>query len=324
MDIYPQNMGERNHIEIVRRRAAKGSGSNPDSLVNEPIKPKLGFLGKYWARGTKLTEPQTAIAASASSSITQGYGVLVGILGGLNSLAVGLTVGNQMHSPALGWLAFIVGTASISALGFGPIAQYAFRKVHSAITQNEIEEMITRCQDDLRKAYLGLVRDAILVPLPDPPAENVRQAIEALGEAIDGLPAIISEPIDTTLLRQQATELRDKAALESDTITAESFVRQAESLEQRADTSEHSALVAKRSSALRGEILAKIASLREAIAAQQTGLVDVTTLAELSESARHVAREAQNTASAKDELARYLTPQKNEQAEQPNVQKLGR
>jgi hypothetical protein len=318
MEIYPQNLGERNHIEVVRRRAAKWSGGNPDSLVNEPIKPKLGFLGKYWARGTKLTEPQVAIAASASSSLTQTYGQLTGLGGVMLAALPALLVGKDMHNPAIGWMIFAAGVAGIFALGFGPIAQYAFRKVHSAITQNEIEEMITRCQDDLRKAYLGLVRDAILVPLPDPPAENVRQAIEALGEAIDGLPAIISEPIDTTLLRQQATELRNQATTESDFITAESFVRQAESLEQRAETNEHSALVAKRSSALRGEILAKIASLREAIAAQQTGIMDVTALAELSESARHVAREAQNTASAKDELAHYLTPQN----EETNVQKV--
>jgi hypothetical protein len=322
MEIYPQNLGERNHIEIVRRRSAKGLGSNPDSLVNKPIKPKLGFLGKYWARGMNLTEPQTTIAASASSSITQGYGTLVGLLGGLNCLAVGFSVGNAMQNSALGWLAYLAGTASILALGFGPIAKHAFRKVHSAITQHEIEEMIAKCQDDLRRAYLQLVRDATLVPIPDPPAETVRAALEALGESIEGLPAVISAPIDNNALRQEAVELRQKATTESDTITAESLVRQADSLEQRIETSERSAIIAKRSSVLRDEIFAKIAALREAIAAQQTGLVDVTTLAELSESARHVAREAQSTASAKDELARYLTPQ-NEQVEQ-NIQKLGR
>jgi hypothetical protein len=321
MEIYPQNLGERNHIEIVRRRAAKGSGNTPDSVTDEPLTPKLGLLGRYWARGTKLTEPQAAMANPAAATITQGYGWLTGFLGVVLAAIPALLVGKDMHNPAIGWTIFTAGVASISALGFGPFAQYAFRHVHRAITQHEIEEMITKCQDDLRKAYLGLVRDAVLVPIPDPPAENVRQAIEALGEAIEELPAVIAAPVDTEALRQQAAQLREKASKESDSITADSLIRQADSFEQRIESSEHSALVAKRSATLRDEILAKIASLREAIAAQQTGIMDVSTLAELSESARHVAREAQNTASAKDELARYLTPQNEAQ---PNVQKIGR
>jgi hypothetical protein len=319
MEIYPQNLGERNHVEVVRRRVAEGY-SDPNTLVNQPLTPKLGILGRYWARGTKINDAQAAVGSPAASSKIQLNGVLSSFLGSFLAGFVGLATGMTTHNPALGWTIFTLGATGMAALGFGPIAQSIFRKAHRVLTVPEVEEMITRCQDDLRKSYLQLVRDAVLVPIPDPPAENVRQAIEALGDAIEGLPAVLAEPIDTNLLRQQAQELRDKATSESDPIIAESLVRQAESLEQRAESNERSLLVARRSSTLRNEILAKIAALREALAAQQTGIMDVTALGELSESARHVAREAQNTASAKDELARYLTPQN----EEPNIQKVGR
>jgi hypothetical protein len=321
MDIYPQNLGERNHIEIVRRRAAAGV-TDPNVMVNQPLTPKLGWLGKYWARGTKMNDEQAAVANPAASSQTQTAGWLMWFLGSIFAGLGAALIGKATHNPALGWTIFTTGTAGLTVLGFGPMAQYAFRQSHRALMQSEVEEMITRYQDDLlRKAYLQLVRDAVLVPIPDPPAENVRLAIEALGEAIEGLPPVIYTPVDISLLHEQAAQLRQKAATESDFITADSFTRQADSLEQRIETAEHSALVAKRSTALREEIIGKIAALREAIAAQQTGIMDITAIAELSESARHVAREAQNTASAKDELARYLTPQNEAEA---NIQKLGR
>ena len=323
MDIYPQNLGERNHIEIVRRRAAAGV-SDPNALLNQPLVPKLGILGRYWARNANLTEAQAAVGNPAAASQTQTAGWLMWLLGSLFAGIGGALVNKATHDPLLGWTIFTMGTTALSALGFGPIAQYAFRQAHRALMQNEVEEMITRCQDDLlRKSYLQLVRDAILIPLPDPPAENVRLAIEALGEAIEGLPAVMPAPIDTSLLREQATQLQQKAIIESDSITADSFARQADSIVQRIETAEHSALVAKRSTALREEIIGKIATLREAIAAQQTGLIDTSALAELSESARHVARESQSTASAEDELARYLTSQNKTQPQQ-EVQKLGR
>jgi hypothetical protein len=321
MEIYPQNLGQRYHTEIVRRRAAKGL-VDPRNLLDAPIPaPKLGIWGKFWARGSNLTEAQAAVGAPATSIGIQHATGLTLFMGSVLGIT-GLIVGQTTHDPTLGWLMGSLSIGTFTALGFGPFAKMIFQKAHRAMTVLEIEEMINKCQDELRKTYLGLVRDAMLVPVPNPPSENVRLAIEALGEAIEGLPAVISAPIDTDALRQEAIELRQKATTESDTITAESLVRQADSLEQRIETSERSAIIAKRSSVLRDEIFAKIAALREAIAAQQTGLVDVTTLTELSESARHVAREAQSTASAKDELARYLTPQ-NEQVEQ-NVQKLGR
>jgi hypothetical protein len=199
------------------------------------------------------------------------------------------------------------------------MAKYALRHVHRALSKNEIETMMAQSPDELRKAYLQLLYDAVQVEVPEETAVKIREALEALGEALGGLPPIIFEPLDTAALHQQADDLRRKASAESDRMTADSLVRQAESLEQRADSNAQSALVAKRTAALRDEIRAKIAALREAIAAQQSGVLDIPALVQLSESAQQVARDAQNTASAQDELSRYLTDTDAQTA----VQKVG-
>jgi hypothetical protein len=219
-----------------------------------------------------------------------------------------------------GWLVGSLGMTGLAALAFGPMAKYALKYVHRALSKNEIETMIAQCPDELRKAYLQLLYDAVQVEVSEETALKIREAIEALGEAMGGLPPIIFEPLDTAALRQQADELRQKAGTEPDRMTADSLVRQAESLEQRAESNAQSALVAKRTAALRDEIRAKIAALREAIAAQQSGVLDIPALVLLSESAQQVARDAQSTAAAQDELRRYLT----DTDAQTVVQKVGR
>jgi hypothetical protein len=325
MEIYPQNLGKENHIKIIRHRAATAyAASAPETInmvMNQPIPPpKLGMLGRFWAKNTKMTEEQAAIGNPVVSGSTQGSGWGIGFLGLALLGLVGAIIGKESHNPALGWSIAAFGAAGGSLLGFGPIAQYSFHKAHRAISQSEIEEMIAGCQDELRKSYLQLVRDAILVDVETKPAESVREALEALMDAIAELPPVAFEPLDTDLLRQQAAEKRQSALTEMDTFTAESLVRQAESLEQRAESNEHAALIAKRSTVLREEITMKIDALREAIAAQQRGVTDAHALADLSQSARRVAREAQSTSSARDELSRYLTPPE----ETPVRQTLGR
>ncbi|WP_395090436.1 hypothetical protein [Armatimonas sp.] len=306
MEIFPQNLSSRYHIELVRRRSAKGFG---EPQVDEPIpKPQLGKLGSYWAQGMDLTQEQAALAAPASAVGTKGVAAVMMFIGGIFVALPAIVVGASLRNAALGFSVFGAGTTTLWFLAHGPIAEFVFRKAHAALSPKEVEDMIGRSQDELAKSYLQLVRDAVLVEANEPTSEKVREALSALGDAIEALPAVVIQPQDTTVLRSQARELQERAANETDPVISQSFTRQADSFEQRAESQEKSALVGRRAAVLRDEIIAKIAALRDAIAAQQTGTLDASALTALSESARSVAKESQNAASAHDELERYLTP----------------
>ena len=307
MEIFPQNLSSRYHIELVRRRSAKGFG---EPQVDEPIpKPDLRKMGRFWAQGMELTEEQAAIAAPASATGTKSVAIITMMVGGLLVGLPAVVLGASLRNAALGFSVFGAGTTALWMFAHGPVAQFVFRKAHEALSPKEVEDLISRSQDELSKAYLQLVRDAVLVEANEATALKVREALFALGEAIDALPAVVIEPQDSTLLRTQAQELTERATKETDSVIAASLLRQAESAEQRAESQEKSAIVGRRAAVLRDEILSKIAALRDAIAAQQSGALDATALAALSESARSVAKESQSAASAHDELARYLTPQ---------------
>ena len=78
--------------------------------------------------------------------------------------------------------------------------------------------------------------------------------------------------------------------------------RRARAIEHRVASNERSALLARRSTALREEILAQIEALREGIAALSTHAPDFSGLAYLAQTARQVASEAGELASAREEL----------------------
>jgi len=305
MEIFPQNLSSGYHIELVRRRSAKGFGE-PQVDASFP-KPELKAMGRYWAKGSGLTEEQASLAAPASATGTKGVAAITVLLGGIFAGIASVALGASFHNAGLGFGMFGTGVTGLWLLAHGPFAQFVFRKAHEALSPKEVEDLLSRCQDDLSRAYLQLVRDAVLVETSEPVAVKLREALFALGEAIDALPAVVIQPQDTGVLRAQATALQTQAQAESDPVIAASLLRQAESAEQRAESQEKSALLGRRSSVLRDEIFAKIAALRDALAAQQTGMVDATALTALSESARQVARESQSTAGAQQELAQFLT-----------------
>lgn len=317
MDIYPQNLSRRHHAEVVRRRAAKGFA---EPRLDEPLpRTPAGPMGRFWARGAGIADDRVALAAAASSAGARGVAAVTLMLGALATGIGSVIVGQIAHSPAAGFGAFGTGITALWLLGHGPLAQTVLRKAHRALSPQEIEEMVGRSQDDLSRAYLQLVQDAVRVEAPDATAERVREALGALGEAIDALPAVVIETQDTALFHAQAQDLRARAAAEADTVIADSLARQADSFEQRAESQEKSALLARRAAVLRDEIVAKIAALRDAVAAQQTGAIDATALTALSTSARSVARESQIAAAATQELERYLSP-----GEEAPVQRIGR
>lgn len=202
----------------------------------------------------------------------------------------------------MGWLSVAVfPRASFQSLYKKPLAL------------GEIEGLLDNANnndDELDRAFLTLVRDAVRQTVPPDVENGLRQAIAALAGAIDKLPAVIAAPLDTQVLRAEAAALRAQADAEPDRVTSESLERRADALVRRADASEHSVLLVRRTTALRAEILAQIEALREGLTTFYTGAAgDVAGLTHLADSARRVAGETASVAQARAELDDVPAPE---------------
>ncbi len=311
MKIFPQDLRPRQHATIIRRRSYglkskdTPSGYEAVSLSAEPPAPRMGKLGKIWARGSDLSDKQAAVGLPAASMSTLGTAwAAPGIIGPLLAL-VGVIAAKEGAPPLLlaGGTAAITG--AIAYLGSVPWARAAFRSLYKKPLQlSEVDALLSGTEmSELERAHLTLVRDAVRQDAPDGADEDLRAAITALGEAIDRLPVITVSPVDTAVLRSEADVLLAEALNHDDRVIAGSLERRADALIRRADASDRSAQYVRRAHALREEIEAQIEALREAIAAFDCGQdVGLSDLSNLSESARRVAHEAVSAAAARAEL----------------------
>ncbi len=311
MKLYPQDLRENDHARIVRQRSTAAStaanGGGASYKPNAPLpEPHLGVLGKLWAKGLGMTDRQAAVGNSVASEATQGTAWCTAILGPLLPGIIVLIMARKHGlDPNIAWASFVAATAGFSALGFGPFSGLAFRSLHKPLHAVELEGLMRDSVDELEIAYLRLVRDALLTDASEKAETDIRAAVEALGQAIERLPAVTVEPIDTATLRLEATQLQQQALTEPDRVTADSLTRRADALERRAKAHDNSALLSKRAAALRAEILAQIETLREGLAGHQLdeSMGPTVAFAELSETARRVAQEAASASEAKQELA---------------------
>lgn len=314
MKLFPQHLRDRQHATIIRRRTyglrGKGDyGTNVDSI---PLPaPKIGVLGKIWAKGSGLTEKQAATGLPAASMSTLGIvWSIPSIVGGIGILISGIVLAKRGNIEPLA--VTTAATAALSYLSAVPWAKMAFKWCYKEpLATGEIEQLLENEQTatELEQAYLRLVRDAVRQTAeisPETEAE-VQAAIASLGEAIDRLPTVSVPPVDTVALRHEAELLQADALTNPDRVIGESLERRADALLRRADANDRSGLAVRRTAALRAEIEAQIAALREGIATLGTGYGNADTatsenLQHLSESARRLAAEAVSAASARAEL----------------------
>lgn len=315
MKLFPQHLRDRQHATLIRRRSygmrGKGDYAGTNIEATPLPAPKIGTLGRFWAKGSGLNEKQAATGLSAASMSTLSTvwlgPALVGSFGALFSMLAWMKHGNIEP------LAISTGlTAAASYLSALPLARFAFRYCYrEPLAEGEIEQLLDIENDntELEKSYLRLVRDAVRQTAPVSPETEaeVQAAIHSLGEAIDRLPVVTVTPVDTAALRREADLLRTDALTNPDRVIGESLERRADALTRRADANDRSALAVRRTAALRAEIEAQIAALREGIATLGTGYgtSDTATsenLQHLSESARRLAAEAVSAASARAEL----------------------
>ncbi|MBC8136988.1 MAG: hypothetical protein H8F28_13990 [Fibrella sp.] len=315
MKLFPQHLRDRQHATVIRRRTyglrGKGdyAGTNVESMPLPP--PKMGKLGRIWAKGSGLTEKQAATGLSAASMSTLGtVWVAPTTVGGLAMLISAISLAKHGNIEPLAISAAL--TAAVSYLSAVPWAKMAFRWCYKEpLAEGEIEQLLEneKTATELELSYLRLVRDAVRQTAetnPETEAE-VQAAIASLGEAIDRLPVVDVTPVNTAALRQEAEVLQADALINPDRVIGESLERRADALVRRADANDRSGLAVRRTAALRAEIEAQIAALREGIATLGTGYgtSDSATsenLQHLSESARRLAAEAVSAASARAEL----------------------
>ena len=168
--------------------------------------------------------------------------------------------------------------------------------------------------DPLLGMYLELVWAAMhlgLLPAGQPDTEkNAREAIRALGGAIEALPprTLDGVPADYARLQAMAAGLAADAPLESDPVVAASLHRRAEALRGQAETVARVRVLLRRNEALRAELSDQIGALRTSLAAASLGGGDGgPELAGLAARIRRVASEANAVTAARVEVDALLS-----------------
>lgn len=315
MRLFPQHLRDRQHAELIRRRTyglrGKGDMSVNGGIGVSPLPaPKMGWLGKMWAKGSGLTPKQAATGLPAASMSTLGTVWAVPSMGAFAMMISSIIMMKRGYVEPL--MISTAATAALSYLSAVPLARVAFHWCYKEpLAEGEVEHLLEdgKTATELEQAYLRLVRDAVRQTSEVSPEieEEVQAAILSLGEAIDRLPVVDVIPVDTAALRREAETLCTEALSNPDRVIGESLERRADALIRRADANDRSGLAVRRTAALRAEIEAQIAALREGIATLGTGYgtADSATsenLQHLSESARRLAAEAVSAASARAEL----------------------
>ena len=310
MDIYLQDLGRRRQTALLQWRVSslksepswnrtQGGVIAFQAAAGRGPSPRLGWLGRLWARGAN--SPPEVAAAGLDAMRGQTYGIVYGMVGG--------SIGFWVPAIALAasgehLIGFLMGASGAFLSGFGLwVPGYGLRRVcRPPVSTAEVEALHASTADELELAYLRLVADAVRQGIAPEAAERVRAALRAVGEAIDLLPAVALPRASVDTLRAEAAQAQAEARAETDSVVAASHERRAEALGRSASAAHRSQTLMRRAAALRGEMLAQIESLRLGLAGFETASGDVSSLASLADAVRVVAEESVSVADARAEL----------------------
>lgn len=173
------------------------------------------------------------------------------------------------------------------------------------LTPSQMQGMIAQARDPLEREYLGAVLAAMMLPpVSEATAETqVREAIRALGAAIEQLPPPGGAPPSAPRLTNMAAALWDEAEREADPVVAATLRRRAETRERQAQTTTLIETLGRRNAALRQELSDQIDSLQTSLAAfRLAGVWSVGEMAEVSAGIQWVALKANALAAARLEM----------------------
>ena len=319
MNLLPTDLGPRLGVALIQARANAMQAGNFrrggrfSAQTPTDVRP-VGVIGRWWLKGLGLDPEQEARVLAAVRGVTRSVtGGMIGGFGGgfgANAIIMGIISATHDSSGPGPALAAIFGTMALAGIGAGIAAPRAMlrRWVGGPLSEAELDEVSSRADDSLEKAFLGLVRDALRIEdAPEKVTTEVRSAIATLGQAIESLPALsgTDAALDGASLRKEAEGVRARGLAESDAVVSESLLRRADALERQAEALGHSAQAIRRAAALRDELGAQVEALRLGLGAYYSGgavAPEDGTLARLASSARTVATEASALARANAEL----------------------
>ena len=302
MRVFPENAGGKWHIALVRQRAFRALNV-PDHrpMDLEGASRPLGVLGRFWTKGLKLEDRARAKAVAAAGPIIGWWSFAGWLSTGLCGLFAAAALADGR--PEVVTQAFAaLGTAS--ATGFLlALPRRALRRLHrTPLAAGEVEALLPLAADDLERAYLTLLRDAIRQEAPASAEAGSREALETLGEAITRLPAVPAAPEEAAALHEEAAALAVAAGSEADPVVAASLERQAGALRQMIEVAARSERVSRQTAVLRSELATQIKALHAGLAALQMGAADGGHFARMAETVQQVARDAVSVAAAREEL----------------------
>ncbi|MES2462562.1 MAG: hypothetical protein V4671_18420 [Armatimonadota bacterium] len=321
----------------------------PPHVVSSPLpdgdSAQVGFWGRLWLpnrkaiKATSKSQTTQPPQSSALTGITEDEAIgalqslrhrlrvwsLLGAVPTSTSLFIFLAEANNSyygHPEAV--VPWLVGASFVSyfcavsrprTLVAARLRQMREKPLSAA----EIASLLPLSGDELERSYLTLVMDVsrqevasqAAAGIDAGPRADLREALQALGDAIDRLPTgrVVGNgsgnersDIMTEVLRRTAEETLRQAQAEPDRVVAASLVRQVEALHRRADATARANTLVRRLSALRQEMAAETEALRAGLAAYYTGAGDVADLTRLVQSVREVAREAASVTSAVEEV----------------------
>ena len=319
MEIYPQDLGRVGYRVMLYLRTLNG----PRSLASLPTpaevsaRTPLTRLRRAWMRGSDVPDETAQYAKPAFDMCRASFwrGRPLGFAGALLWAGFATMIAEASCAVALGapWLReAIYPTWAGLGTGFGLYYGLAkprrlFRDLHGPLTEAEVGALTDYVRDPLARDFLGVVQMILSLPdMAEPDAAmNLRRALYALGEAIEGLPEQPTRVVrdDPAHLRRVASDLSDEARREADGVVAASLDRRAQSLSRRAQTVSNIALLVRRNQTLREEVSEQVQALHTSVSAFSVGSrQSIDELADLAASIQHVAAEANAIASAHMEL----------------------
>lgn len=203
MKLYPQDLRDRQHAAIIRRRSyGVYGGSVPSINATLPSalpEPHLGRLGRLWLGDIRLTKREAATglpAASASVGVAQWAGPGCTILPLILSVMVASNFHGQSAWEIIGCAVGVWGI--VIGMSMTVFPSLAVRRLYEKpLSLGEIDTLWPGANDEIAHAYLGLMQDAVGCSVPPDAEAGLRDALRSLGRAADSLPSHVPPPQNT-------------------------------------------------------------------------------------------------------------------------------
>ena len=345
MELIPSDLGEKWHVALVRQRALGASLVWKRLIGNtgeiEPA-PRIGFLGKYWARGTDISKDAAAKTLPLSSGKTTETAWIAFALGFVFTMPFLLLGTRGVFGAGVGVWAYLLAIAiATSILAWGSLIalpRHNFRKLHNApVAHEELEGILeahvpgigstfgrmagnilknivgdkytTDAPDALETTFLQLARDVMQTAnLSSETQMELRATLRSLGNMIAELPPSETKPLeDAADLAEDARILAERAREEPDDLIAASLTRQAEMLLQRARSANRTNLIMRQTRVLRQEFITQMEAIRASLPGlSQRSATGEAQFTEIAATVQNIAQQAHSTAEARAELDESL------------------